>query len=328
MNREEDMAGNFTICVGTVGSGIWLSRNGGDEWQRVRAGVDGESRVYGLSVHPTEPRTIFAGGNGGIFRSRDGGQSFEHLDSPMNAMEVWKIAVDPVDPDIIFAGTRPAALFRSTDAGRTWQKLPAEIVDECPNVGVPRVTALTVDPSDHRVIWAGIEVDGVRRSTDGGDTWSRIANIYDLDIHDIAVTVNGGTTVLTSTPGEIFASTDRGENWRGLDVRDQFRLRYCRGLAQKADDPKTIFVATGDAAVGSTGAIQRTQNGGRSWEALPLPAEPNSPIWAFATHAADPGLIVACSHYGELYASGNAGDSWNKLPREFTEIRSLSWVPN
>ena len=323
------MAGNFTICVGTIGSGLWLSPDGGDSWQRVRDGLSGESRVYGLAVHPTEPRTVFAGANDGLYQSRDSGQSFARLDSPMNACDVWKIAIDPSNPDIIFAGTRPAALFRSTDRGRNWQKLPADIVDECPNVGVPRVTALTVDPSDPRIVWAGIEVDGVRRSTDGGDSWSRITSgIYDLDIHDIAVTVNGGTTVLTSTPGEIFASRDRGESWQGLGVRDQFSMRYCRHLAQKADDPATLFVATGNGAVGDAGAIQRSHNGGRSWETLALPAEPNSPIWAFATNPADPGLIVACSHYGQLYSSRNAGDSWQKLRREFTEIRALAWLPN
>src|SRR3954447_5851467 len=210
------MPGNYTICVGTIGSGLWLSPDGGDTWNRVRDGLHGESRIYGLTVHPTEPRTVFAGAEDGIYRSRDGGQSFTPLDSAMNAVDVWKIAIDPTDPDIIFAGTRPAALYRSTDGGRNWKKLPADIVEECPNVGTPRVTALTVDPSDHRVVWAGIEVDGVRRSTDGGESWSRITNgVYDLDIHDIAVTVNGQTTVLTSTPGEIFASTDRGESWRG-----------------------------------------------------------------------------------------------------------------
>jgi photosystem II stability/assembly factor-like uncharacterized protein len=323
------MAGNYTICVGTIGSGMWRSPDGGESWQRVRDGLTGESRVYGLSVHPAEPRTVFAGAEDGIYRSGDGGQSFARLDSPMNACEVWKIAVDPTDPDIIFAGTRPAALYRSTDGGRHWQKLAADIVDECPNVGVPRVTALTVDPSDPKIVWAGIEVDGVRRSTDRGDSWSRITNgVYDLDIHDIAVTVNGGSTVLTSTPGEIFASADRGESWNGLGVRDRFELRYCRGLAQKPDDPETLFVATGDAAVGSTGAIQRSRDGGRSWEKRPLPVEPNSPIWAFATHEADPARILACSHYGEVYASENAGDSWQKLRREFTEIRALCWVPN
>jgi photosystem II stability/assembly factor-like uncharacterized protein len=322
------MAENCTICVGTIGAGLWLSPDGGESWHRVRDGLTGDSRVYGLTVHPAEPRTILAGAEDGIHRSRDGGQSFARLDSPMNGCEVWKIAFDPADPNIIFAGTRPAALYRSTDGGRNWRKLAAEIVAECPNVGVPRVTALTVDPSDHRVVWAGIEVDGVRRSTDGGDSWSRITNgLYDLDIHDIAVTVNGGTTVLTSTPGEIFASSDRGESWQGLGVRDQFELRYCRGLAHKADDPETLFAATGDAAVGSTGAIQRSRDGGRHWEKRPLPVEPNSPIWAFATHAADPGLIVACSHYGELYLTRDAGDTWRKLRREFTEIRALAWVP-
>lgn len=323
------MSGNFTICVGTVGSGLWLSPDGGESWQRVRDGLSNESRVYALTVHPAEPRTVFTGAHDGIYKSRDGGQSFARLDSPLNATEVWRVALDPTNPNVIFAGTRPAALYRSTDGGASWRKLAAEIVDECPNVGVPRVTALTVDPSNPRTIWAGIEVDGVRRSTDGGDTWTRItAGIYDLDIHDIAITVNGGTTVLTSTPGEIFASHDRGESWQGLGVRDQFSLRYCRHLAQKADDPETLFCATGNGAAGDAGAIQRSKDGGKSWEPRPLPVEPNSPIWAFATHAADPGRIVACSHYGELYATSDAGDSWQKLRREFTEIRAIGWVPN
>jgi photosystem II stability/assembly factor-like uncharacterized protein len=285
--------------------------------------------VFELTVHPREPHTVFAGANDGIYKSIDGGQSFERLPSPMDNLDVWRIAIDPVSPDIIFAGTRPAALFRSTDGGVQWQKLAADIAEECPNVRVPRVTALTVDPSDHRIVWAGVEVDGVRRSTDGGNTWSRITGgINDPDIHDIAVTVNGSTTVLTSTPREIFASTDRGESWRGLGVADQFHLRYCRHLVQKADDPATLFVATGNGAAGDAGAIQRSKDGGRSWQMLSLPAEPNSPIWNFATHRADPGRIVACSHYGELFASDNAGDSWAKLRREFTEIRALSWVPN
>jgi len=245
-------------------------------------------------------------------------------------MDVWKIAFDPSDPDTMFAGTRPAALFRSTDGGRHWEKLRVDMVEECPNVGVPRVTALTVDPSDHQIVWAGVEVDGVRRSLDGGETWTRIAGgLHDPDIHDVAVRGGGNDkAVLTSTPREIFASTDKGETWRGLGVGKQFGLPYCRGLALKTDDPNTVFVATGDGAAGRTGAIQRSKDGGQSWQRAELPVKPNSPIWAFATNPADPGLILACSHYGELYASHDAGDSWSKLPREFTEIRALTWAPN
>jgi photosystem II stability/assembly factor-like uncharacterized protein len=324
------MTANVTLCIGTIGSGAWISRDGGDSWRRVGRGLWNESRVYGLAAHPRLPRTVFAGADDGLYRSEDGGQSFAHIESPMNKMDVWKIAFDPSDPDTMFAGTRPAALFRSIDGGRQWTRLRVDMVEECPNVGVPRVTALTVDPSDRRVIWAGVEVDGVRRSLDGGETWSRVAGgLDDPDIHDVAVRPAGdGKTVLTSTPREIFASTDKGESWERLGVGRHFGLPYCRGLAVKADDPNTVFVATGDGAAGSTGAIQRSKDGGKSWQRLDLPVEPNSPIWAFATHSADPGLIFACSHYGELFASQNAGDTWRKLPREFTEIRALAWTPN
>jgi photosystem II stability/assembly factor-like uncharacterized protein len=324
------MSTNLTLCVGTVGSGLWLSRDGGHSWRRIGRGLSGESRIFGLAVHPEEPHTIFAGADDGLYQSHDGGQSFERLSSPMDGLDVWKIAFDPSDPDTVFAGTRPAALFRSRDGGESWQRLTADIAEECPNVGVPRVTALAVDPADPDIVWAGIEVDGVRRSLDGGETWTRIAGgLDDPDIHDVAVLpANGGAAVLTSTPREIFRSTDQGESWQGLGVGRHFELRYCRGLALKADDPETIFVATGDAAVGSTGAIQRSTDGGRSWRELPLPCMPNSPVWAFATHPADPGLIFACSHYGEVFATRDAGDSWAKLPREFTEIRTLAWTPN
>src|SRR5260370_516606 len=141
-------------------------------------------------------------------------------------------------------------------------------------------------------------VGGERGSAGGGNRGSRLAaeGSPGPDLHDIGVTVKGGTTVLTSPRREIFASRDRGESWRGLGVADRFQLGYCRHLAQKADDPETLFVATGNGATGDAGAIQRSRDGGRNWQMLSLPAEPNSPIWAFATHIADPGLIVACSH--------------------------------
>src|SRR5437660_12544010 len=134
------MAGNFTICVGTVGSGAWLSPDGGESWRRVGKGLGNESRIFGLTVHPREPRTVFAGANDGIYKSGDGGQNFEHLQSPMDNLDVWRIAIDPTDPDIIFAGTRPAALFRSKDGAVPCAKLAVEIACARQNAGVPRGT--------------------------------------------------------------------------------------------------------------------------------------------------------------------------------------------
>ena len=322
------MAKNFSIHVGTIGTGLLHSSDGGATWGRA-GGIWGDSRVFAVAASPKDPSRIYAGTDEGIYRSNDNGNSYEHLSSPMDSLHVWKIAIDPVDPDTVFAGTSPSALFRSNDGGDSWEKLDVDMAEECPNVRMPRVTALEIDPSDHRIIWAGVEVDGVRRSLDGGDTWTRISGgVDDPDIHGMAISLADPKTVFVSTPREVFTSTDTGESWQGLAVGSKFSLKYCRDITVKQNDPNTMFVAAGDGAFGATGNIQRSTDRGQTWEKISLPVEPNTPMWAFATNAADPDLILSCSHYGQLFASADGGDWWVKLRKEFTEIRGMAWTPN
>ena len=102
------MTNNATICVGTLGQGIWRSSDSGDTWLRVRHGLYSESAVRALAVHPNDPRILYCGADSGIYRSEDKGEHWEWLDSPMNQLPVWALAIDPVDPNNIFAGPRPA----------------------------------------------------------------------------------------------------------------------------------------------------------------------------------------------------------------------------
>lgn len=330
------MAKDFTICMGTLGAGIWRSPNGGANWQRARLGdgYQGDKSVYGFAVHPKDPAVIYAAGGDGVYLSRDRGANFDRLDSPMNGMRVWRVVVDPVEPDTVFAGTCPAAVFRSRDGGAQWRNVCNDFAEECMNVGTPRITALAVDPSDHRIVWAGAEVDGVRMSTDGGDTWTRVTGglLDEPDIHDIAVfraSAPGSAKVLVAIPREICVSDDRGDSWEGVGARDRFSMPYCRSIAMRADDPNIVFVGTGDTATGDAGSIQRSTDGGKTWHAPHLPVAPNSYISGFATHPSDPDLILACSHFGQLFASSDGGDWWTKLPKEGTEIRgALAWMPN
>ena len=119
-----------------------------------------------------------------------------------------------------------------------------------------------------------------------------------------------------------------GESWQSVVTTDKFALPYSRGIAFKPDDPNVLFAAAGDTAIGSIGAIQRSSDGGKTWETRPLPVEPNSNIWSIATHAADPDFVLASSLLGEVYSSSDAGDSWQKLKREFSEVGAMVWVPN
>lgn len=119
--------------------------------------------------------------------------NWQLVESPLNDYCVWMLSIDSTDPSIMFAGTgtpNPAAIFRSTDGGQTWEKRPVQVAETCPAVGVPCVTAIAFDPQNHKNIWVRLEVDGVRRSNDGGDTWSRI-NGADLPPISVPIRVRG-----------------------------------------------------------------------------------------------------------------------------------------
>ena len=111
------MAKSYTTMVGTVGTGIWTSNDGGERWTRCR-GMWNETQVFALTPHPQNPQVVFAGAHDGIYRSDDGGVTFESIASPLSGKAIWSVAFDPVQPDTLFAGARPGAVFRSRMAGR------------------------------------------------------------------------------------------------------------------------------------------------------------------------------------------------------------------
>jgi photosystem II stability/assembly factor-like uncharacterized protein len=269
-----------------------------------------------------------------LYRSEDNGMSWDLVPSPMEGTQIWSVAWHRADPNVIFAGTKPPGIFRSTDGGKTWEKLAADIVEQC-FAGAPKVTNIVPDPRNANDVWASVEIDGIFRSRDGGDSWTRLPALGDKvinqDLHGLAISPGHPAKVLATTPDGIWISTDEGESW-SLHGFPKFAERdgvsYCRGVALKADDPDTIFVANGDFIPGKRGAIHRSIDGGKTWEKLPLPVEPNSTIYWFATNRADPNIIAANSIHGYVYLSIDAGDSWTKLRREFGEVRALAWLPN
>jgi photosystem II stability/assembly factor-like uncharacterized protein len=322
------VATNYSVCLGTAGWGVWHSPDAGTSWTRHRAPFPLNSRIQALVAHPREARTVLAGGDTGLFVSRDGGARWERRGAETALPTIWSLAIDPVEPDIVFAGTRPAGVYRSCDAGRHWEKLTVDIAREC-LIGTPFVTSLVVDPDDHRTVWAGVEIDGVFRSRDGGDTWEHLERgLYDPDIHAVAVARTQPKRVYASTAREIFVSDDLGDTWRALGIREKWPLPYARGMAVKEDDPGVLFAGCGETTTGETGFVLRSKTFGESWEMLKLPAQPNGTVWGLATHPADADRIVAFSLFGEVYISEDAGASWRKIGREFGEIRTAAWLPN
>jgi photosystem II stability/assembly factor-like uncharacterized protein len=327
------MSERGTILVGTVGQGVLRSADGGESWSRVGVGqgMHSDCIVRCLAAHPRQPEVILAGTDLGLYRTDDAGGHWRRLDTPMNGRAVWALAIDDANPEMMLAGTgtpTPPVIYQTADGGETWQPRSAEFAEDCPAVGVPRPTAIAIDPTDRRTVWLGIEVDGVRRSRDGGATWDRAgAPITNPDVHNIVVAAGPPKKILVLVNDDVWVSDDDGLSWDTVGVRQIFPWHYPRGVAVRPDDPRVVFVTVGDSTPGRTGAVMRTCDAGKTWESLPLPGQPNSAMWTITVSRQDPDLVIAGSRYGYLYRSDDGGDSWVRFWREFSEISSIAWVP-
>ena len=327
------MPQDYSITIGTTGRGTWNSLDGGESWmlQRKWFFPPESPIVRALTLHPSESHTVYAGGDRGVHRSSDNGRTWEMISTPGALFNVWSLAICPDNADTMFAGVSPTGLHRSRDGGYTWEKLSLPpLATEC-EVGTPRVTQMVIDPEDSRTIWAGIEVDGILRSTDQGDTWTRVP-VPNEDIHSMAIALGSPKRVFALTPRELYVTMDMGESWEALGTK-QFTsgvegARYQRWLAQKPDDHRVMFMGTGSFNVGDAGNIFRSMDYGQTWAPVNLPKRTNSTVFGIHTNSADPEKVVACSVNGEVWASEDIGDSWRLVKQTFGELNCIAWQPN
>jgi photosystem II stability/assembly factor-like uncharacterized protein len=336
------MTPSHRLYVGTIGEGLFRSTDSGDSFVRACDGMFVECHVRALVVHPHDPRTLYLGSELGLFKSTDGAGSWSRVESPVNGLQVWSILLSPHSPDLLFVGTCPSRLFRSADGGRTWTEPPVHMVQECPRIMHSRLTTLIADPTEPETIWAGVEIGGLHRSRDGGLTWQPLGKgLSSQDIHALAIVPAPltlpsppggegrvrGKRLLASTNNDLNLSTDNGETWQPLRVGQSLPWSYCRGLAQQCGHPEVVLLGNGDAPPGSVGVVARSVDAGQTWQVAQMPGRANSTVWTFAVHPADPQLMYAASVSGQVYRSTDGGASWEKLQREFGEIRAVAWTP-
>ncbi len=317
------------LYAGTAGHSTWFSSDLGDSWihPNSHSGMYTEARVWCFSSHPDEPDTLYAGSDMGLFRWSEAAQAWSAIASPM--LDVWAIAQDPSDAQILIAGTRPGALYRSTDGATSWELCATPGVKAFSEInrGPTRVTQILFDPIDRNVVWAGIEIGGVWRSDDCGRTWVFLdRGLVSGDIHGVAVVreADGSKAVLATTNKGVHRSRDNGETWTLEPLQSSWQ--YSRAIVL-APDGQTLYLTNGNGPPGSTGRLLRSRNAGYDWEELPLPGTLNSTPWCVALHPADPSLLFACTNLGQVFRSEDGGTTWTRLAREFGEIRALHWRP-
>jgi photosystem II stability/assembly factor-like uncharacterized protein len=320
--------GEVHVYAGTAGHSAWFSDDLGESWvhPNSHSGMYLEARVWSLASLPARPERLFAGTDMGIFRWDEPTARWVHLSSPME--DVWAVAIDPANPDRLIAGTRPAGFWQSRDAGETWEAMAAPGISQYSevNMGPTRVTQILFDAVDSGTVWAGVEIGSVYRSLDSGQTWERKdQGLVSGDVHGLAVMrlPDGGKAVFATTNRGLHRSENNGESWEIQNLPSPWP--YTRAIVPRADDSGVVFLANGNGPPGNDGFLLRSRDHGRSWEDAGLPGPLDSSVWCIATDASDPMLIFVCTNLGELFRSADGGESWQRLPHVFGELRALHW---
>lgn len=325
------MDNNITVYAASVGHSVWFSHDLGETWNRAdthTGGIYNESRCWCLSMHPDRPGEVLSGTDQGVYRWDPKAERWNHVPSPMDGMHILQMIQAPHDPDIIFAGTRPAEVFRSADGGTTWERCQLQNQTECPVINTPRVTSLHFDPKERDTVWATIEIDATHRSTDGGETWEKLGDgLLTEDVHNLVfIDELGQRRVLASTEEGLHRSDDNGKTFYPMETPEA-PYPYFRFMARRPDGGGVIFLSVGDKPSGEVGFLLRSRDYGESWERVELPARVNSTIWWIATNPSDPNLIFFCTIMGQIFRSVDGGETWEKMERELSELRMIAWQP-
>jgi len=318
-------------------SGLYRLAVGDDRWELVTRGLPEGPTIRAIATHPEHVGLVYVGTQHGPYRSTDHGEHWERLDVPDHGLPVWSLALDPRDPDVLYAGYENCEIFRSEDGGEHWRQLPLTVrfpeVTVAPGANpAKRVLELAVNPTNSDEIYGAIEVGGVIRSLDGGERWENMShgqylNDDTVDMHGVMVGRWRPGTVFAISRAGLFSSTDRGEHWscariEALNAKGQ---TYCRDIREVPGDPKTIWVAAGANFQSDVGALFRSTDGGVSWTRVDMGVTPKTTIFAIAFDERQPRRMYAATSGVEVFASEDGGKGWSerRLPDGATQIYAM-----
>jgi photosystem II stability/assembly factor-like uncharacterized protein len=311
-------------------TGVFRRDAAQSDWSHVLQGIN----VLTLRIDPRDPGVVFAGTADGVWRSTDSGKSFARTRFPDRGIEIWSFLFEAGGR--MLAGGAPLSVFASDDSGETWKRLPDPALPDC--IAMPfgaRVTRLAPNPTQPAEIYASLEVRGVMRSADGGESWTdctahlirlaeqeprlrnRVVTESDaegmLDVHSICTSsADPGAATIAARTG-LFRSDDQGRTWSDLRIDRFAPFSYAHDLRVSPSDPATFYACMSDSALAKNGALYRSRNAGRSWHRFDK-VEPGGTLMAVCEDPADSSRVHFATRYGQVFGTNDGGESWESMP--------------
>lgn len=293
-------ASSASIQVAALSDASPLPAAPPDKW--VGIGPQG-GHFVSLVIAPTAPGRVYAGTwNGGMYKSADGGASWQSIAGGLPLVTVSSLAVSPIDADVIYAGG--TGVYKTADGGATWQPLPLDLVDST-------VVALAIDPNASQVVYAGTDRGAIFKSTDGGAEWISLGNwAQEYGITCLLVSPFSSDVLFAGTSqGVVLKSADAGARW--LPAENGIATAGAiESLAADSSRPGVVYVA-------SAGGVFKTMDDGVLWHAvnvgLPVDASGTVGVRTVALDAAQSDSVYAALIGGGIFKSVDGGAEWKVM---------------
>ncbi len=271
---------------------------------------------------------------------------------PEKVISVWNIQPGlGSEPGVLYAGVQPAALFKSTDAGKTWQ-INEGLYDHphrgkfFPGAGGLALHTIIPHPTEKDRMWVAISTGGTYYTDDGGKTWApRNKNVradfspdkfpeYGQCVHKLAMHPSNPARLYQQNHCGMYRSDDGGKEW--IDIGEgKLPSRFGFPIAVHPHEPETIYIVPEEEdqyrlSIDGKFIVWRSRDAGESWESLSNGLPENAYLvvlrGAMATDTCENAGIYVGTSTGQIFASRDGGDSWYLLADYLPPVYSLETI--
>ncbi|HWF59998.1 MAG TPA: hypothetical protein VN666_06785 [Nitrospira sp.] len=275
-----------------------------------------------IQLHPQNPNIIYVATNDYIYKSRDGGRTWANLSQGMSYSRVIAMAIDPVYPATVYAGTKGDAVYKSHDGGQRWTSMRSGL-DDATITSV--VNQFLFDPADAQHIFLATTM-GVFETRNGGEQWTKKME----GMKEVLMVVTLGmdptrpSILYAGTSGGVYKSIDQADHWEkvnnGLvppDMLKTSRALNVTAILVDPYEPDTVYAAT-------LAGLYKSTDGGNAWKRIGASLV-DQMIVAMVLDRTRRGVIYITGRDG-VHRSKDAGSTWKLVNSGFvtTNIRTIA----